>query len=57
MSTTYSSPKIARELTRQFGTSGEPIKVEMKFTHEIGQFIKKIESAQCAAANSKLVFK
>ena len=57
MTTTYSSPKIARELTKQFGTSGKPIKVEMKFTREIGQFIKKVESAQQAAAKSKLVFK
>ena len=57
MTTTYSSPKIARELAKQFGTSGKPIKVEMKFTYEIGQFIKKVESAQQAAANSKLVFK
>lgn len=57
MPTTYSSPKIARELTKQFGTSREPIKVEMKYTREIGLFIKKVESAQRAAANSKLVFK
>lgn len=54
---TYSSPKIARELKKQFGTSMKSIKVEMKYTREIGQFIKKVESAQNAAANSKLVFK
>ena len=57
MTTTYSSTKIAGELTKRFGTSGKPIKVDMKFTREIGQFIKKVESAQRAAANSKLVFK
>ena len=57
MTTTYSSPKLARELTKQFGTSGKSIKVKMKFTREIGQFIKKVESAQQAATNSKLVFK
>jgi len=57
MTTTYSSLKIARELTKQFGMLGKPIKVEMKFTREIGQFIKKVESAQQAAAKSKLVFK
>ena len=57
MPTTYSSPKIARELTKQFGAAREPIKVEMKYTREVGQFIKKVESAQKAAANSKLVFK
>ncbi len=57
MPATYSSPKIARELTKRFGTSRDPIKVEMKYTREIGQFIKKVESAQRAAANSRLVFK
>jgi len=57
MPATYSSPKIARELTKQFGTKGEPVRVKMKFTREIGGFIKKVESAQQAAANSKLVFK
>ena len=57
MSTTYSSPRIARELGRQFGTSRKPFKVEMKHTEEIGQFIKKVESAQRAATNSRLVFK
>ena len=57
MTNNYSSPKISRELTKQFGTSGQAIKVEMKFTREIGEFIKKVESAQQAAAESKLVFK
>lgn len=53
---TYSSPEIAKELIKQFGTTGT-VKVEMKFTREIGEFIKKVESAQKAAANSKLIFK
>ena len=57
MPATYSSPKIARELTKQFGTKGEPVRVKMRFTREIGGFIKKVESAQRAAPNSKLVFK
>ena len=57
MPTIYSSPKIARELTKQFGTKGEPIRVKMKFTREIGGFIKKVESAQQAATNSRLVFR
>ncbi len=57
MPVTCSSPKIARELTRKFGASRAPIKVDMKYTREIGRFIKKVESAQSAAANSTLVFK
>lgn len=57
MTTAYSGPKISRVLTKQFGTSGKPIEIEMKFTHEIGEFIKKVEAAQQAASESKLVFK
>jgi len=57
MAVTYSSPKIAQELCKQFGSSRASFKVEMKHTKEIGLFIKKVESAQRAAANSKLVFK
>ena len=57
MSNNYSSPKIVKELTKQFGTSREAFRVDMKFTHEIGEFIKKVKSAQKAAENSKLVFK
>jgi len=57
MSTTYSSPKIAKELIRQFGTAGKPFKVDMKYTKEVGQFINKIESAQQSAAKSTLVFR
>ena len=53
----YSSPRIAEELSKQFGTSSKPKKVEMKFVEEVGQFIKKVESAQKAAAKSKLRFK
>jgi len=37
---TYSSPEIAKELIKQFGTTGT-VKVEMTFTREIGEFIKK----------------
>jgi len=57
MSAVYSSPKIARELKKQFGDKVRPIKVEMKYTKEIGQFIAKVESAQRKTEGSKLCFK
>jgi len=57
MSATYSSPKIARELKRQFGNEARTIKVDMKYTKEIGGFIAKVESAQRKTAGSKLIFK
>lgn len=57
MATTYSSPNIARELAKKIGKTGEPVKVDMKDTKEVGQFIRKVESAQRSAEHSKLVFK
>lgn len=57
MATTYSSPKIARELSKKFSKTGESVKVDMKYTKEVGRFIREVESAQRSAAHSKLVFK
>ena len=53
----YSGFKISKELTKKFGTTGKPIQIKMKFVNEIGNFIKRVESAQQAAARSELVFK
>ncbi len=57
MSATYSSPKIARELKKQFGNEARTIKVDMKYAKEIGGFIAKVESAQRKTVGSKLSFK
>lgn len=56
MATTYSSPKIARELSRKFGNHVKTVKVEMKFTREIGRFVQRVEAAHQRTASSKLVF-
>ena len=57
MSNTYSSQKLTRELSKQFGDQVRPVKIEMKYTKEVGAFIRKVEEAHRATANSKLVFK
>ncbi|MEI8246999.1 MAG: hypothetical protein WCI51_14295 [Lentisphaerota bacterium] len=57
MSKTYSSQKLTRELSKQFGDQVRPVKIEMKYTKEVGAFIRKMEEAHRATANSKLVFK
>jgi hypothetical protein len=54
---TYSSPKIAKELERQFGDVAKTVKVDMKYTKEIGSFINKVESAQRKTVGSQLAFK
>jgi len=53
----HSSQKIEQALSQQFKPLRGPFKVKMRNTKEIGLFIKKVESAQRAAENSKLVFK
>lgn len=55
--TTYSSPKIAKAFSKQFGKDIKAAKVEMKYQNEIGNFIKKVENAQRLTANSQTTFK
>ncbi len=57
MATTYSSPKIARELGKRFGDQSKTVKVKMKFTKEIGRFVQNVNAAHRRTAKSKLVFK
>jgi hypothetical protein len=57
MATTYSSPRIARELGKQFADQATTVRVEMKYTREIGRFIQKVVSAHQRTARSKQVFK
>lgn len=57
MAVTYSSPKIAKELSKQFGNAAQTVKVDMKYTKEVGHFINKVESAQRKTVGSKLSFR
>ena len=56
MSKTSISAKIAEELRKKLGEPKKSFKVKMKYTKEIGEFIKKIEKAQQSSRNSKLKF-
>jgi len=55
--TVYSSPKIAEAFRKRFGAQVKSIKVEMKYTREVSTFIRQVDAAHKATANSKLVFK
>jgi hypothetical protein len=57
MATTYSSPKIARELSKQFGNATKSVSVKMQYTQEVGSFIRKVTAAQCKTAGSQQLFK
>ena len=54
---TFTSPKIAKEITRVFGVEAKTFTVEMKHRRVVGDFVRKIESAHKRAEKSKLVFR
>lgn len=54
---TFTSPQIAKEIARVFGTEAKTFSVEMKHLREVGNFVRKIESAHKRAEKSKLVFR
>ncbi len=55
--TTFTSPQIAQEIARVFGSDVKTFSVEMKHRKEVGSFVRKIESAHKRAEKSKLVFR
>ena len=54
---THASSRIAEELRRQFGNAAKTVKVEMRYTKEMGDFFNRGESAQRMTKGSKLTFK
>ena len=55
--TTFTSPQIAKEITRVFGSDVKRFTVPMKHRRVVGEFVRKIEAAHKRAEKSKLVFK
>ncbi len=53
----YSSPKIAKAFSKQFGENLTKVRVEMKYEKEVGKFIKKVENAQKLTVKSQTTFK
>lgn len=54
---TFTSPKIAKEISRVFGSDIKVFTVPMKHRRVVGDFVRKIEAAHKRAAKSKLVFR
>ena len=54
---TFGHSDLAKKMVAQFGTTGKPVKVEMRYTNEVRKFFDKIAAAYEKAAESKLVFK
>jgi len=57
METSYASPRIANELRKRFGSKVQPMQVEMKYTQQLGNFIRRVNAAHKAPDKSQLVFK
>lgn len=53
----YASPKIAKAFRDHFGSRVKPIKVDMKHARVVATFIRQVDAAHKATANSRLVFK
>ena len=54
--TTFGNADLARKMAMQFGTGSQPVKVDMRYTKEVQNFIRKVEEAHQKAASSALVF-
>lgn len=55
-SMSFGNPQIADKMAEKFG-KGQELKVEMRYTPQVLEFIKKIETAHEEAAKSKLAFR
>lgn len=53
----YSAQKTATELRKQFSDRTKRVRVQMKYSKEVGRFLKKIKSAHKSTDESELIFK
>lgn len=52
---TFGNAALAKKVASRFG-SRESVQVEMRYTKEVQQFIRKVEEAHTKAEKSTLVF-
>jgi hypothetical protein len=53
---TFSSPIIAQEMERIYGSDTKRVKIKMRHEDEVKKYVMKIEDAHKKAAKSKLAF-
>ena len=54
--TRFASPKIAKEMTKVFGSEVKTVSIKMQHKKVVGDFVRKIEKAHKNVANSTIVF-
>ena len=52
----FSSPAIAKEMKRIYGSRTEVVRIDMRHEEEVRKYVMKIEEAHKKAAESKLTF-
>lgn len=52
----YSSPEIAKEMKRMYGSETKVVKIKMRNKSQIKKYVLKIEEAHKKAAESTLKF-
>ena len=53
---TFSSPAIAKEMKKIYGSRAREVKIDMRHEEEVRKYVMKIEEAHKKAAESKLTF-
>jgi hypothetical protein len=53
---TYSSPEIAKEIRKRYGSSAKVVHFDMRHEEEVRKYVLKIEEAHKKAASSNLRF-
>lgn len=53
---TYSSPAIAKQIERKYGSHAKSVQVTMHHKRAVNRYVMRIEEAHKKAANSKLRF-
>jgi hypothetical protein len=56
MSASFASPKFVQELTKVFGNKVATVKVTMRKSKDVPQFIRRVQAAHKRAATSRLQF-
>ncbi len=53
----FSSPAIAKEMRKIYGSSTRVVQIDMRHEEEVRKYVMKIEEAHKKAAKSKLTFR
>lgn len=56
MERTFSSPIIATEMKREFGSSTQVVKIELRHEDDVKKYVMRIEKGRNKPATNKLPF-